>query len=258
MPAPINTFKKALTQKKRLIGCWLGLADRYAATIMGQAGFDWLLIDGEHAPNDLRSIRDQLAVLAPSASQAVVRIPIGETWIIKQMLDAGAQSILVPMVESAEQARALVRACRFPPKGVRGVGYALAPAAGFGTVTDYGPTADEQICLLVQVESRKGLDALDEIVAVEGIDGVFIGPADLAADLGHLGDLEHDEVRSAVLEAIRRIASADKPAGVLTLDPDMIAQCLAAGATFVAVDVDIHLLLASARRSAAHWKEAAR
>lgn len=258
MPAPLNRFKKALTDGETLIGCWLGLADRYAASIMAHAGFDWLVIDGEHAPNDLRSIRDQLAVLAPGDSHAIVRVPVGEAWMIKQVLDAGAQSVLVPMVESADQARALVRACRFPPEGTRGVGYALAPAAGFGTVTDYGPTADDQICLLVQVESRKGLAALDEILAIEGIYGVFIGPADLAADLGHLGDLAHDTVRTAVLDAIRRIAATGKPAGVLTLEPGMIEDCLAAGARFVAVEVDIHLLLATAQATAARWKAAAR
>jgi 4-hydroxy-2-oxoheptanedioate aldolase len=254
MPAAKNSFKQALNEGRTLIGCWLALADRYPAQIMGHAGFDWLVIDGEHSPNDLRTIRDQLAVLEHAPAHAVVRVPVGETWMIKQVLDAGAQTVLVPMVESAEQARQLVRACRFPPGGNRGVGYQLAQASGFGSVTDYGKTADEQICLLVQVENRKGLAALDEILTVEGVDGVFIGPADLSADLGHIDDVTHPEVQRTVMETIARIAASGKPAGFLALDDAMNEASLKAGARFVAVGVDIAYMLGGARAAAAKWK----
>ncbi|MFK7871181.1 MAG: HpcH/HpaI aldolase/citrate lyase family protein [Roseobacter sp.] len=257
MPAPLNPFKKALSDGKTLIGCWLGLADRYPAQIMGHAGFDWLVIDGEHSPNDLRTIRDQLAALEHSPSHAVVRVPVGETWMIKQVLDAGAQTILVPMVESAEQARQLVRACRFPPGGDRGVGYQLAPASNFGMVDDYGRTADAQICLIVQVENRKGLAALDEILEVEGVDGVFVGPADLSADLGHIDDVTHPDVQKTVMDTIRKIDAAGMPAGFLALNDEMNAASLEAGARFVAVGVDIAFMLSGAKATAAKWKDLA-
>jgi len=160
------------------------------------------LIDGEHAPNDVRSIIPQLQVIQNSASNAAVRLPIGETWMIKQYLDAGAQTLLVPMVESAAQAEELVRACHYPPNGVRGVGASLARASNFGGIPDYLTTADDQICLLVQVESQAGLDALDEILAVEGIDGIFIGPMDLATSMGHFGNPKHPE-KSGCEHAVR-------------------------------------------------------
>ncbi len=217
MAAKQNPFKAALSEGKTVLGCWLGLADGYAAEIMGKAGFDWLVIDGEHSPNDLRSIRDQLIALEHSESHAVVRVPIGETWMIKQVLDAGAQTVLVPMVDSADQAQQLVRACTYPPHGDRGVGYMLGRASEFGKVADYGTTADAQVCLLVQVESLKGLAALDEILTVDGVDGVFIGPADLAADMGHMGNAMHPDVQAAIMDALSRIAASGKAAGILRL-----------------------------------------
>lgn len=255
MPAPRNTFKAALADGRTVIGCWLGMAEGYAAEIMGKAGFDWLVIDGEHSPNDLRSIRDQLIALAASPSHPVVRVPIGETWMIKQVLDAGAQTLLVPMVESAEQARQLVRACTFPPLGVRGVGYALARASDFAQIQDYGTTADDQICLLVQVESRAGLAALDDILAVDGIDGVFIGPADLAADMGHIDNMMHPDVQSTIMQALTRIAASGKAAGILSTQDTMTNAAIAAGARFVAVGLDISMLLATASETAAKWRD---
>lgn len=255
MPAPHNEFKSALAEGRTLYGCWLGLADPYSAELMGTAGFDWLVVDGEHAPNDLRSVLSQLQALAPSPSHPVVRVPIGETWIIKQVLDAGAQTILVPMVDSAEQARALVRACTYPPTGDRGVGYALTRAAGFGAIGDYGKTADAQICLLIQVESRAGLQALDKILAVDGIDGVFIGPADLAADMGHMGNPRAPEVESAIMDALRRIAAAGKAPGILSTEDDFTRAALDAGARFVAVGADVLLLAQSARSLARKWTD---
>jgi 4-hydroxy-2-oxoheptanedioate aldolase len=254
MPAPLNSFKQALAEGETLFGCWMSMAEGYTAEIMGHAGFDWLLIDGEHSPNDVRSIRDQMIALRASESHPVVRVPVGETWILKQALDVGAQTLLVPMVETAEHARELVRACRYPPEGTRGVGYGVGRVAYYGLTKDYGPTADAQICLLVQVESRKGLDNLDDILAVEGVDGVFIGPADLSASLGFLGQTGHPEMRETILSALRRISASGKAAGILTTDDNMIDASLEAGARFVAVAMDIALMLQTGRAIAQKWK----
>jgi 4-hydroxy-2-oxoheptanedioate aldolase len=247
MPAPKNTFKAALKEGKAQMGCWVGMADPYAAEISATAGFDWLLIDGEHAPNDLRSILAQLQVIEASSSHPVVRLPIGEDWMIKQVLDAGAQTLLIPMVESGEQAADLVRAVRYPPFGKRGVGSALARASKFAAIPDYLKTADELICLLLQVENRAGLAALDDILATDGVDGVFIGPSDLAADMGHIGNPAAPEVMEAVIDAMTRIAAAGKAGGILTLNQDLIKKCLEIGATFVATGIDVTLFAGGMR-----------
>lgn len=252
MPAPVNPFKRALGAGETLFGCWLSLADSGAAEMLGTAGFDWVLIDGEHSPNDIRSIRDQLSALQASPSHAMVRVPVGETWLIKQVLDVGAQTVMVPMVESADQARELVRACTYPPGGTRGVGTAAARATRFGATGDYVATADAQICLLVQVESRAGIAALDDILTVEGIDGVFIGPADLATDMGFRGDADVAQVQDTIRDALGRIKAAGKAPGIMSLG-DKTPAYLAAGAQFVAVAIDVALLVKAARATAEKW-----
>ncbi len=254
MSAPVNTFKAALKDGKTQIGCWMGFADGYAADIMSTAGFDWLVIDGEHAPNDIRSISDQLIALEPSPSHPVVRVPIGETWMIKQVLDVGAQTVLVPMVDTAQQACDLVQACRYAPEGVRGVGAALARATRFSSVSDYVETANAQICLLVQVETKAGIAALDDILAVDGIDGVFIGPADLAADMGFGGNSAAPEVQAVILGALEKIRAAGKAPGILSLNDDFTRQYLHVGAQFVAVGIDVVMLAQTARDTAKKWK----
>lgn len=254
MPAPKNTFKQALSQGKRQIGCWMSFADGQLAEIMGTCGFDWLVIDGEHAPNDIRSIRDQLIALAASPSHPVVRVPVGETWMIKQVLDVGAQTVLVPIVESADQARELVRACHYPPKGVRGVGATAARATMFGSVSEYIQTADQEVCLLVQVENRAGMAALDEILQVEGIDGVFIGPADLSTDMGHQGNSAHPEVREVIADAITRIKAAGIAPGILGTTDEATQAYADMGAQFLAVGIDVMVLARNARDLAAKWK----
>src|SRR6056297_3386283 len=218
MPAPENLFKSALSQGQTLYGCWAGFADAYATEVLGTAGFDWLVIDGEHAPNDLKSIMGQLMALKGSDSAPVVRLPMGEAWAIKQVLDAGAQTLLIPLVESAEQARDLVRAMRYPPTGIRGAGAALARASEFSGIPDYVATANDQMCLLVQVETRAGIAALDDILRVEGVDGVFIGPADLAADMGYLGRKQDGPVQDTIRDALARIAATGKAPGILATD----------------------------------------
>ncbi|WP_411351636.1 aldolase/citrate lyase family protein [Leisingera aquaemixtae] len=254
MPAPKNTFKQALSQGKRQIGCWMSFAEASTAEIMGTCGFDWLVIDGEHAPNSIRSIRDQLMALAASPSHPVVRVPVGETWMIKQVLDAGAQTVLVPIVESADQARELVRACHYPPKGVRGVGATAARATLFGSVSEYIQTADQEVCLLVQVENRAGMAALDEILQVEGIDGVFIGPADLSTDMGHQGNSAHPEVREVIADAIARIKAAGIAPGILGTTDEATQAYADMGAQFLAVGIDVMVLARNARDLAAKWK----
>lgn len=254
MPAPINPFKAAIKNGDTVIGCWLSLGDPLATEIAGTAGFDWLLIDGEHTPYDISKMRMQLMALEASDSHAAVRVPVGETWIIKQVLDAGAQTVLVPMVETAEQARQLVHDVRYPPTGGRGVGYSGARCSRFGAITDYGPTADDQICLLIQVENRAGIANLDDILAVDGIDGVFIGPADLSADMGHMGQLTHPEVQATIKGAIARIEAAGKAPGILTTTPDFTQDALDWGARFVATGLDLLILAKSLRELAQRWK----
>jgi len=242
MAAPVNTFKKAIGGGRLQIGLWVALANPYAAEIAAGAGFDWLLVDGEHGPNDIPSMLSQLQAIAASAAHPVVRVPIGEAWIIKQVLDIGAQTLLVPMVESAQQARALVRATRYPPDGIRGVGAALARASAFNRHTDYLRTANSETCLLLQVESRAGLAAIEAIAEVDGVDGIFIGPADLAADMGYLGQPGAAEVQAAVEKGLRSIQAAGKAAGILTSDQSLARRYMELGATFVAIGSDVGVL----------------
>ncbi|UXX84698.1 HpcH/HpaI aldolase/citrate lyase family protein [Roseovarius pelagicus] len=254
MPAPENRFKAALSRGETQYGCWAGFADPYPTEMLATAGFDWLVIDGEHAPNDLRTIMAQLQVLEGHHSAPVVRLPMGEAWMIKQVLDIGAQTLLIPMVESAEQAQQISRAMCYPPRGIRGSGAALARASRFSEIPDYIGTANDQMCLLVQVETQAGIDALDDILAVEGVDGVFIGPSDLAADMGHAGDSNAPEVRRVIKDALSRIAASSKAAGILALDHDTAQIYRDWGAQFLAVGIDVVLLAQAARGLMARWR----
>lgn len=243
MPVPENRFKARLKAGEVQIGLWVALGDPSAAELCSHAGFDWLLLDGEHGPNGLRDILAQLRAVR-GASHPIVRVRDDDRARIKQMLDIGAQTILIPMVESADQARQAVRAMRYPPDGVRGVGASLGRASGYGTVADYLTTANAQTCLLVQVESRAGLAALDEILAVEGVDGVFIGPADLAADMGHLGNPGAPEVQEAIDDALARIRGAGRAAGILSTERAQAQGYAARGVEFLAVGSDVGTLIA--------------
>ena len=248
----MNPFKQALKAGKVQIGLWAGLADPYPIEIVAGAGFDWLAIDCEHAPNDLRSVLAQLQAMTGTLSQPVVRLPIGDPVLIKQYLDIGAHTLLVPVVERAEQAAMLVAATRYPPQGFRGV--ATGRASRWGRVKDYLATATDEVCLLVQVETRKGLDHLDAILAVEGVDGVFIGPSDLAASLGHLGNPNHADVIAAIEDAIARITAAGKAAGILSTDNTLARSYIDKGVTFCAVGVDTLLLSSAAMALARKFK----
>lgn len=261
MQTPINPFKQALAAKQAQIGLWLGLASPYTTEICAGAGFDWLLVDGEHAPNDIPLVLAQLQAIAGYPGvHAIARVPMGHGYageaLIKQYLDVGAQTILVPMVDTAVQAAMVVRAARYPQDdgrgGIRGMGGARA--SRWGRYPNYAKEANAQVCLLVQAESRAALENLDAIVATDGVDGVFIGPADLSASLGHVGDPGHADVQAAIEDAIARIVKGGKAAGILTSDETQARHYLALGATFVAVGLDNSLLARAASQLAAKFK----
>ncbi len=259
MQTPDNPFKNAIAQGRPQIGLWMGLANAYCAEICAGAGFDWLLIDGEHAPNGLTDVLAQLQVIAAyPASQAIARVPVGDTAIIKQYLDLGAQTLLVPMVDTAGQAAELVNACRYPQDDGRGGvrGMAGARASRWGRYANYAKEANDRICLLVQAETRTALENLDAIAATPGVDGVFIGPADLSASLGHVGDANHPEVQAAIADAIARILKAGKAPGILTSDEAQARRYLALGAVFVAVGLDTGILVRQTSALAARFKAA--
>ena len=250
MGAPVNKLKQALAAGELQTGAWLGLVDPYAAEIAGTAGFDWVLIDGEHAPNGTTEISQQIGGLSASDSSVIVRVPKGEDWFIKQVLDAGAQTVMVPMVETGEQAAEMARAMRYAPEGIRGVGSALGRASQWTGIPDYLTTANEQMCLIVQVEAQRGIDNLDDILAVEGVDAVFIGPADLAADMGYLGNDQAPEVQDAMHGAIKRIRAAGKAAGIMCPDPVLAEKFIGWGVNFACVTIDV-VMLAKGLRAAA-------
>ena len=260
MKTPINAFKQALAARQVQIGLWVGLADAYVAEILAGTGYDWLLIDGEHAPNDVRSVLAQLQAVSSAwsafehRSHPVVRVPVGETALIKQYLDLGAQTVLVPMVDTADQAVSLVRAMRYPPDGIRGMGSALARASRWQAYPAYLHEANAEACLLVQAETVEAMDNLDAIAAVEGVDGVFIGPADLSASMGHVGEPGHADVQQAITDGIARITRAGKAAGILATSEEQARKWLAAGATFVAVGVDTMVLSGAARQLLARFR----
>ncbi len=259
MQVPTNTFRDALRAQQPLIGLWLGLADRYSAELLAGVGYDWLLIDGEHAPNDVRTTLGQLQAVASAstalppgqaASHPVARVPIGTgdvgTTLIKQYLDIGVQTLLVPMVDTPEQAAQVVAAAKYPPEGVRGMGSALARASRWQAYPHYVKEANAQVCVLVQVETVAALRHLDAIAATPGVDGVFIGPADLSASMGHPGNPGHPDVQAAIHDAIARIRRAGKAPGILATQEAQARQWLDAGALFVAVGIDTMLLKSAA------------
>jgi len=235
-------------------GIWLGITNTTVAEIAADSGFDWLLIDNEHAPFDLATTLAHLQALAAHDVAPIVRPVDSNPSGLKKYLDIGVQTFLIPMVESGEQAREISVSLRYPPEGQRGVGTVLARAAGWGQTPGYLQKANEEICLLVQVETVKGLENLDDILAVDGVDGVFIGPSDLCASMGHIGNAGHPEVVAAINNALGRIRGADKYAGLLCLDPAMTAKYEARGANFTGVGVDTMIMARGARELAATYK----
>ena len=253
MDLPRNAFKQALAAGRPQIGLWSSLSSNYSVEVIAGAGFDWLLLDMEHSPNDLESLLGQLQAAAPYGAHPVVRVPWSDMVMIKRVLDVGAQSLLIPYVSSADEARAAVSFTRYPPQGVRGVA-GTTRATRFGRIKDYARRAHEEICVLVQVETQAALDAIEAICATEGIDGVFIGPADLHASLGHAGEIANARVKPLIDEAIRRIRKAGKAPGILTPSEDDARHWLECGALFVAVGADVGILARGAEALAQKFK----
>jgi 2-dehydro-3-deoxyglucarate aldolase len=239
-----NTFRRDLVARKRLIGCWASLANPTTTEILGLAGFDWLLLDGEHAPNDVATFIPQLMALKDSPSAPVVRPMWNDTVAIKRLLDAGFYNFLLPFVESAAEARRAVAATRYPPAGVRGVSVSTR-GNRYGTIPEFFATANDNICVLVQIESRAGVAAIDAIAAVDGVDGIFVGPSDLAAAFGHLGNPGHPDVQDAIRHVFARAAARGKPGGTLAPVEADARRYLDWGATFVAVGGDLGLFRAA-------------
>lgn len=249
-----NSFKHALSIAGRQVGLWSGLASPIAAEIIAGAGFDWIVIDGEHAPNDVPSLLAQLQAMRGGTAEPVFRLPWNDAVIIKRALDVGARSLLVPFVQTGEEARKAVAATRYPPLGIRGV--SVTPRANdYGRIKGYHPNAHLDTCVLVQLESRTALAEIDAIAAVDGVDGLFIGPSDLAADLGHLGNPKHPEVQTAIKDAARRIRAAGKSAGILAGNVDDVDSLFALGFNFVATGSDVGLLARGAEHVAARFHQ---
>lgn len=239
MQTPVNTLKNALKAGQVQRGIWLTSGTGILAELAGNAGFDWCLIDGEHGPNTLSEILPQLQALAVSGTQAVVRVANAEAWMIKQVLDLGCQTVVVPMVDDAQTATEMARAMRYPPQGNRGMGAILARATGFGAVADYPHTANEQVCLLVQAESAQAVANIDAIAQTDGVDGVFVGPADLSADMGYPGQPDHPEVEAAIDHLIARTVTAGKIAGIITFDESRLNEYAEKGVTLLGVGGDM-------------------
>ncbi|MDE2417971.1 MAG: 2-keto-3-deoxy-L-rhamnonate aldolase [Burkholderiales bacterium] len=254
MQIPQNRFRDALRAGKPQIGCWVGFADAGIAEALAPCGFDWLLLDAEHGPNTPRTVLEQLRALAPYPAHAIVRPVETSVALVKQYLDVGAQTLLLPMVDTQEQAALMVRAMRYAPEGIRGMGAALARASRWNQVDDYVNQANAQMCLLVQAETTLAIRNLQSIAETEGVDGVFFGPADLSASMGYRGQPSHPAVQETILQGIATVNAAGKAAGILATDATLARIYLDAGALFVAVGVDTQLLVRAATALATQFK----
>jgi 4-hydroxy-2-oxoheptanedioate aldolase len=253
MDVPLNSFKRALKAGQRQIGFWSSLSSNVAADVLAGAGFDWLLLDAEHAPNDVSTVLSQLQAIGSGPAHPIVRPAWNDAVIIKRFLDIGVQTFLVPYVQTAEEARRAVAATRYPPRGVRG--FAMATRASrFGRITDYHTRSEDEMCVLVQVETRIALANLEAIATVDGVDGVFIGPGDLSADLGFIGQAGHPQVRAVIEDTIRRIKDAGNVPGILTPDEQLARRYLDLGCLFTAVGSDVGLLARGAEQLAQRFK----
>lgn len=253
MDLPQNAFKRALREGRSQIGLWSTLSSNYTVELIAGAGFDWIVIDTEHSPNDLESVLAQAQAAAPYPTSAIVRVPWNDMVTVKRYLDIGIQTLLVPYVCTAEEARQAVAYTRYPPAGVRGVAGATR-ATRFGRVKDYARRAHEELCVVVQVETRSALDEIEGICAVDGVDGVFIGPADLHASMGYTGETSHPQVVPLIEEAIRRIRRCGKAPGVLAFAEADVRRYLAAGSLFTGVGGDAGILARGAEALAAKYR----
>ena len=251
---PRNAFKQALASGKRQVGLWSGLASSIVAEILAGAGFDWIVIDGEHGPNDISTLVPQLQAMRGGTAEPVFRVPWNDMVIIKRAMDVGARTLLIPFVQNVEEAKRAVAATRYPPLGIRGV--SVTPRANdYGRISGYHKNAHLDTCVLVQVETRVALKEIDAIAAVDGVDGIFVGPSDLAADFGFLGNSTHPDVQSALKDAAARIRAAGKGAGMLTGNLDDVEQLFELGYNFTAVGSDVGLLARTAEKVAARFNK---
>ncbi len=253
MDLPRNAFKHAIARGELQIGLWCSLCSPITAEIVSHSGFDWLLLDTEHSPNEVPDVLAQLQAMQAGTASAVVRPAWNDMVLIKRFLDIGAQTLLIPFVQTAEEARRAVEATRYPPGGIRGI-TGSGRASRYGRVKDYLKNASREICLLVQVETKSALDRIEDIAAVDGVDGVFIGPNDLAASFGHIGNWAHPDVQAALEDAVRRLRTIGKPAGILTPNEEEAKRFIQWGYTFVAVGVDLGLLARGADALAKRFK----
>jgi 4-hydroxy-2-oxoheptanedioate aldolase len=252
MDLPVNSFKKAIKAGKPQIGIWSSMCSHISAEVLSDAGFDWVLLDTEHSPNELPIVQNQLDAMIASSAEPIVRPAWNDTVLIKRFLDVGARTLLLPYVQNADEARRAVAATRYPPQGVRGVS-GCTRANHYGRIKDYFKRVHDEMCVLVQVETRAAMANLEEIAAVEGVDGVFIGPNDLAADMGYLGNWQHPEVWKVMEDAAKRIKKAGKAPGILVGEADG-KRCLDMGYLFVAVGSDLVMLARGTEALAAKFK----
>ena len=248
-----NAFKAALAANKLQIGLWSSLCNNIAAEIISDSGFDWILLDTEHSPNEIPDLVEQLQALRGGTATPIVRPAWNDAVLAKRALDIGAQTLLFPYVQNVEEAKRAVASTRYPPQGIRGVSVA-ARASRYGRTPGYLGKANAEICVLVQVETREAMTQLEAIAGVEGVDGVFIGPSDLAASLGHLGNPAHPDVQAAIHDAVTRLKKVGKPAGILTGNDEEIRRYIEWGYLFVAVGSDVGLLAKSADTLAKKFK----
>jgi 4-hydroxy-2-oxoheptanedioate aldolase len=249
-----NEFKAALTQGKLQTGIWSSLCSNIAADILSDCGFDWILLDTEHSPNEIPDLVGQLQAVRGGTATPIIRPAWNDAVLAKRALDIGAQTLLFPYVQNAEEAKRAVESTRYPPHGVRGVSVA-ARASRYGRTPGYLGKANSEMCVLVQVETRTALNELEAIARVEGVDGVFIGPSDLAASLGHIGNPAHADVQAAIRDAVDRLKKVGKPAGILTGNEDEARRYIEWGFLFVAVGADVGLLAKNADALAKKFKE---
>ena len=253
MDVPANHFKRAIKAGRSQIGLWCSLASNVSVEIVAGSGFDWLLLDTEHSPNELPMVYSQLQAVMENKVQPIVRPPWNDQVMIKRFLDAGVQTLLVPMVQTVEEAEQAVASTRYPPRGVRGFASA-SRSSRFGRVKDYHTRCEEEICVLVQIETKQGLDNLEAIAGVEGVDGVFIGPGDLSAGLGYLGDQGNPAFRPVLEDAMRRIKATGKAPGILTGDEALARRCIELGCLFTAVGADSGILARGSEQLAAKFR----
>ena len=248
-----NIFKQKILKFEKQIGIWSCLSNNIVAEILSVVGFDWIVIDMEHSPNDIQEVLSQLQIIQGFNSEPVVRVPWNEPVMVKRVLDMGAQTILLPYIENAEEAKAAVAATRYPPKGIRGV-MSAARMNKYGTVKNYYTEAEKEICVLVQCETKKAIKNISKIAAIDGIDGIFLGPSDLSASIGKIGQFENEEVQSLIMQGLEDCKKNKKAAGILTAKLDYAKKYVSDGFTYVAVNSDTNLFARSAENLLKEFK----